>query len=65
MVTVLRDRGDGRRIQVKISDGGQSLIRVVAPESREIYADLEQRYGEQKVTLLLEMLDELTTKLSR
>ena len=65
MVTVLRDRGDGRRIQVKISDGGLSLIRDVAPESREIYADLEQRYGEQKVALLLEMLDELTTKLAR
>lgn len=65
MVTVLRDRGDGRRISVKISEAGEQLIREVAPESREIYADLERRYGEEKVALLLEMLDDLTTKLAR
>ena len=65
MVSIIRDRGDGRRILVEISKGGEDLIREVAPESREIYADLERRYGEEKVLLLLEMLDELTTKLSR
>lgn len=65
MVSIIRDRGDGRRILVEISKGGEDLIREVAPESREIYADLERRYGEEKVSLLLEMLDELTTKLSR
>ncbi len=65
MISVIRDRGDGRRVLVQISKGGEDLIREVAPESREIYADLEQRYGEDKVRLLLEMLDDLTTKLSR
>ncbi len=65
MVSIIRDRGDGRRILVEISKGGEDLIREVAPESREIYADLERRYGEEKISLLLEMLDELTTKLSR
>lgn len=65
MVSIIRDRGDGRRILVEISKGGEDLIREVAPESREIYADLERRYGEEKASLLLEMLDELTTKLSR
>ena len=65
MVSIIRDRGDGRRILVEISKGGEELIRKVAPESREIYADLERRYGEEKISLLLEMLDELTTKLSR
>lgn len=65
MVSIIRDRGDGRRILVEISKGGEDLIREVAPESREIYADLERRYGEEKVSLLLEMLDELNTKLSR
>lgn len=65
LVSILRDRGDGRRVLVDISDGGLGLIRQVAPESREIYADLERRYGEENVALLLEMLDDLTTKLAR
>ncbi|MEZ5811214.1 MAG: homoprotocatechuate degradation operon regulator HpaR [Rhizobiaceae bacterium] len=65
LVTVLRDRGDGRRVLVEITDAGEELIREVAPESREIYADLERRFGEDKIALLLAMLDDLTVKLSR
>ncbi len=65
MVSILRDSGDGRRISVKISEAGEALISEVAPESREIYAELERRYGVEKVSLLLEMLDDLTTKLAK
>ena len=65
MVSVYRDRGDGRRISVKIMRSGEALINEVAPESREIYSDLERRYGAENVALLLDMLDDLTTKLAR
>ncbi len=65
MVKATKDQGDGRRVLVSILDAGEELIHKVAPESREIYADLERRYGAEKVESLLEMLDELTIKLAR
>lgn len=65
LISVIRDRDDGRRLQVAITDSGNSLIAQVAPESREVYSDLEERYGIEKVELLLNMLEELTEKLER
>ncbi len=65
MISVIRDRGDGRRVLVTILEGGENLIREVAPESREIYTELESRYGREKVELLLGMLEDLTDKLAR
>lgn len=65
MISIVRDRSDGRRLLVEISDAGRQLISEVTPESREIYADLERRYGADNIELLLDMLDDLTTKLAR
>lgn len=65
LIECKRDRIDGRRILIGITQAGRELIRTVAPESREIFAELESRYGADRVAALLDMLDDLTSKLSR
>lgn len=65
LVKASRDRIDGRRTLIGITEAGTDLIREVAPESREIYSELEKRYGGDKIDVLLDMLDDLTLKLSR
>jgi len=65
LIELSRDRVDGRRILIGIRPAGLRLIAEVTPESREIYAELEHRYGADRIAALLDMLDDLTAKLSR
>ena len=65
LIELTRDRVDGRRILIAIRPAGLKLIVQVSPESREIYAELEKRYGADRVATLLDMLNDLTTKLTR
>jgi homoprotocatechuate degradation regulator HpaR len=59
MITREKHGGDGRRVRLAIAPKGLALIRDVAPESRAIYAELETRYGAEKVERLLGLLNEL------
>lgn len=54
-----RDHGDGRRILLSLSEKGLEIIYNVSPASRAVYADLEQRYGRDRIEALLEMLSDL------
>ncbi|TWH33680.1 MULTISPECIES: homoprotocatechuate degradation operon regulator HpaR [unclassified Aminobacter] len=54
-----RDQGDGRRILLSLSDKGLEIIYNVSPASRAVYADLEERYGRDRIEALLEMLSDL------
>jgi homoprotocatechuate degradation regulator HpaR len=65
LIDCTRDPIDGRRILIGITDSGKRLIQTVAPESREVYVELEKRYGADRIAALLDMLDDLTTKLTR
>jgi homoprotocatechuate degradation regulator HpaR len=57
-----RDMGDGRRVRLSITPAGIDMIRDVAPASREVYAELEARYGHDKMERLIDMLGELLVK---
>jgi len=54
-----RDSGDGRRVSLTIAPAGLALIRQITPETCKIYADLEARYGHERIEQLLDMLGEL------
>ncbi|MCC2113546.1 MAG: homoprotocatechuate degradation operon regulator HpaR, partial [Hyphomicrobiales bacterium] len=54
-----RDLGDGRRSIVWITPAGLAFIRKVTPESAVIYAELEARYGRDRIERLLDLLTEL------
>lgn len=55
-----RAPGDARRIMLSITPKGVGLIATVAPESRAIYADIRDRFGNQRYELLLDLLEDLT-----
>lgn len=50
---------DGRRVQLAIAPAGMALIEEVSPERRDIYRDLERRYGHAEMERLLDMLEAL------
>lgn len=56
-----RDASDGRRVMLSIAPKGRELLAVVAPDSAEIYRQLEAAYGaartEQLVDLLIALAD--------
>lgn len=54
-----RDLDDGRRILLTLTPSGIDLIRAVTPSSRAVYADIEARYGRERLALLLDMLSDL------
>lgn len=56
-----KDKGDGRRVLLKIAPAGEAIIRQVLPDSRKIYDALEAHYGRERLDCLVEMLDELAS----
>lgn len=51
------DRHDQRRTLVSLSARGRTLFEKIAPESEQIYADIERRIGPAKLRALYELLD--------
>ena len=49
----------GGRATLRVTPAGQELIREVAPGSQAVYAELEARYGRERIERLLDMLEEL------
>lgn len=56
-----KDIGDGRRVLLTIAPAGEAAIRDILPDSHKIYQDLENRYGRERLDILLDLLDEFTT----
>lgn len=54
-----KDKGDGRRVLLKIAPAGEAMIRDVLPDSRKIYDYIESHFGSAQLNTLLEMLNEL------
>lgn len=54
-----RDEADGRRVLLSITPAGEDLIGRVAPASRTIYAEIESRYGRERLDTLLDLLRDL------
>jgi homoprotocatechuate degradation regulator HpaR len=60
-ITKAKDEQDGRRILLQITPAGLKIINEVSPDSRTIYTAIEQRFGRERIDILLDMLDELAT----
>ncbi len=54
-----RDDGDGRRSWLSLAPDGSRLIEKVTPQAGVIYAEIEARFGKERIEALLDMLDEL------
>lgn len=54
-----RDKVDSRRLIVSLSKEGRRLTRQVAPLSTACYEQIEAHFGEEKLELLISLLNEL------
>lgn len=54
-----RDQVDGRRLLLSLTPKGFDIIHAVSPSSKRVYADLETRYGRERLDRLLDLLGEL------
>lgn len=54
-----RDQVDGRRLLLSLTPKGFDIIHAVSPSSKRVYADLETRYGRERLDQLLDLLGEL------
>ncbi len=64
LIAVRRDPGDKRRALATLTETGQRLIVTAAPRSAEIYRDIENAFGEERLNHLLDELDDLIAALS-
>ena len=60
-ITKHKDDADGRRVLLQITPAGQAIVEDVMPESLKVYADIDARFGAERVEKLLDMLDELAS----
>ncbi|MBN8950740.1 MULTISPECIES: homoprotocatechuate degradation operon regulator HpaR [unclassified Rhizobium] len=60
-ITKHKDDADGRRVLLQITSAGQAIVEDVMPESLKVYADIDARFGVERVEKLLDMLDELAS----
>lgn len=58
-ITKHKDDADGRRVLLQITAAGEAIVEDVMPESLKVYADIDARFGVERVEKLLDMLDEL------
>jgi homoprotocatechuate degradation regulator HpaR len=56
-----KDEADGRRVLLRLAPAGQAVIDEVMPDSRRVYAQIDARFGAQRVEQLLDMLEDLAT----
>ncbi len=64
LVTKRRDKNDGRRYWLALTDKAHALIGDVQPDSIRIYGELEDRLGREQINELLTILDEFTGRLT-
>ena len=60
LIVKARDEGDGWRVMLTVSPAGLGLLREVAPEQARIHADLEARFGRDRVGPLMDVLGDLS-----
>lgn len=60
-LTKHKDKEDGRRVLLRIAPAGTAMIEAVMPDSRRVYAEIDARFGRERVDMLLDMLDDLAS----
>lgn len=56
-----KDGNDGRRMLLKLEPKGEAIIQEILPDHTRIYDQLEQHFGKEWVSDLLQRLDQLIT----
>lgn len=59
LITRHKDRSDGRRVLLQLTDAGRAVIDEVVPDARRVYDGIYARFGPDRVEALIDMLDEL------
>ncbi|MDC0093092.1 homoprotocatechuate degradation operon regulator HpaR [Alphaproteobacteria bacterium] len=54
------DANDGRRINLSLTKAGQEMLDKIAPDLEAIYKAIQKRYGEEKLSCLLDILGEIS-----
>ncbi len=54
------DPKDGRRINLSLTKVGQEILNKIVPDMEVIYKAIQKRYGEEKLTNLLDILGEVS-----
>ena len=54
------DAKDGRRVNLSLTKTGQDTLNKIAPDMELIYKAIQKRYGEEKLTNLLDILSEIS-----
>lgn len=53
------DNKDGRRVNLTLTNLGEEILKKIAPDMDVVYKAIHNRYGEEKLTTLLEILGEV------
>ena len=59
-ITRFIDDKDGRRINLSLTSLGQEVLNKIAPDIDIIYKAIQKRYGEEKLSDLLDLLGEVS-----
>ena len=54
------DDKDGRRVNLSLTSLGQEVLNKIAPDMDIIYKAIQKRYGEEKLSDLLDLLGEVS-----
>ena len=65
LITRSADSNDQRRQVVSLSSKGQERFDQAAPESEDLYAEIEAEFGVDRLELLYELLSEFYTTIDR
>lgn len=64
-IDVQKDKSDGRRLLIRLTQKGRDVLREVAPSSANVYSCLEARLGRDRIERLLNDLDWVIEVLSQ
>lgn len=64
-ITLRKDPKDGRRTLINLSETGSTFLANVAPESADIYKEIEGLIGADRIEVLLDEIEMLIVSLSK
>ena len=54
------DAKDGRRVNLSLTNSGKEILNKIAPDVELIYKAIQKRYGEEKLSTLIDILGEVS-----
>ena len=54
------DAKDGRRVNLSLTNSGKEILNKIAPDVEFIYNAIQKRYGEEKLSTLIDILGEVS-----